>query len=284
MKKTVYVLIALLIIVYLLLSLLGRDNEYAAERALYRAAKAYQKIAVNPDVVPPAMFTAVEGQLKLILEKYPKTNAAKAAQFALAEFYNLNKKYDESINVLDTIINSAANNSILLSKAHFLKGNVYERQHKTGKASAEYAILRDKYKETPLGLKAPIFIGDCYARSEKYAEADKAYNEAANFYGKLEKDYRGKAVGYLASNFLLQIYAHLDKYNEAGKVIEDTIDNYPSEYTYSQYAPSVEAIFVKKLNNPAKAVEIYKRILEKSKDKRLKKVLGQRVGALEGKK
>ena len=175
MKKTLLILISVLIVVYIVLSVLGADKEYAAERLLYQAAKSYEKIAVNPDVVPPAMFAAIEKRFQRIPERYPKTNAAKAARIALAEFYAFNKKYDKSIDVLNAIINSSAQDPVLLSRAHFLKGNVYERRHQADKAVAEYEILRDKHKETLLGFQAPLYIGDCYSKNGKGAEAAKAY-------------------------------------------------------------------------------------------------------------
>lgn len=280
MKKTVFILISILIIVYVILTILGSGGEYDAEKLLNRAAKLNEKIAANPDVVPPALFASVEKKLQTVPEKYPKTNAAKTAHMVLAEFYLVNKKYDKALQTLDTIIGLYKKDAAILSKAHFLKGKAYEEQGQWGKALAEYRIVWDKYADTSAGLQVPLYIGDYYSRKGKDAEAAKAYNEAAAFYEGVEKKNRGNGLGYLASNFLMQSYVNLKKYEEAGKVVEDTINNYPSKFTYAQHLPNVEFIFVKTLKKPEKAIEIYKSVIEKTDDNKLKKTLKERIELL----
>ena len=280
MKKTIFLLISVLIIVYIILSILSLGGEYAAEKLLHRAVKINERIAANPDVVPPALFMAVERNLEGIIKRFPNTKTAKAARLALAEFYVTHKKFDGALLVLDGIINSNVEDRVMLSKAHFLKGNVYEKQNQWSKALVEYKTLRDEYKETSLGLQAPIYIGNYYRSNGRDAEAAKTYNEAVIFYEKLERQNRGKTLGYLASNFLMQSYVNLRKYEEAGKVIENAIDNYPSKLTYLQHAPNVETIFVKILKNPQKAIKIYEKIKEKTDDDKFKEFLEKKINAL----
>jgi len=273
-------LISALIIVYVILSILSSGGEYAAERLLHRAVKINEKIAANPDVVPPALFMAVERNLEGIIKRYPNTKTAKVARLALAEFYVTHKKFDGALLVLDGVINSNNEDKVMLSKAHFLKGNAYEKQNQWSKALIEYKMLRDKYKETSLGLQAPIYIGNYYKNNGKDAEATKAYSEAVIFYEKLERENRGKTLGYLASNFLMQSYVNLRKYEAAGRVIEDAIDNYPSKLTYLQHAPNVETIFVKILKKPQKAIEIYSRMKDKTDDNKFREFLEKKINDL----
>lgn len=283
MKKTSFILIAILVAVYLILSALGSGGEYPAEKLLYSAIKANQKIIANPDVVPPALFASVEKKLQAVPEKYPKTNAAKSAHMVLAEFYLVNKKYDKSLQTLDTIIGLYKQDAGMLSKAYFLKGNIYEREGQWNKALKEYETVRDKYSETTLGFQIPIYIGNYYSSKGRDAEAARVYNEAVTFYGEIEKQNRSKGLGYLASAFLADSYMRLNKYEEAGKVIEDTIENYPSRMTYIQCLPKVEVIYVKKLQKPDKAIEIYSKVKEKTTDKKLKGFLDKKIETLRAK-
>lgn len=280
MKKTIFFLIVILAVIYAILSVLGSGGEYAAERLLYRAVRTGDKIAANPDVVPPSMAASVETDLKTVLERYPGTNTAKRAHIALAEFYTFNKKYDKALSVLDDIIKTNDSDRTFLSEACFLKGNVYEKQNRWGKALTEYKILRDKYSDTSPGFQIPVYIGDRYNREGNEIEAAKAYNEAVVFYETIEKQNKGKELGYLASTFLVQTHMKLKKYKEAGGVIEDMINNYPSELTYLQCLPNVEFIFVKTLQNQGKAIEIYKKVREKTSDVRLRDFLDEKISAL----
>jgi len=281
MRKTIITLILILVAVYAVLSVLSLGDEYRAESLFYRAMKANEKIVINPDVAPPKLCAAVENNLRKILEGYPETTTAKSAHIALAEFYLYRKKYDKALSTLGEIIEAEGQDLRMLSKAHFYKGVVHEKQDEWDKALKEYTILRDAYTDTGIGLQMPLYIGRYYAEKGEKPEAAEAYEEAARYYEKLETENRGEMLGYAASTLLRQTYIILWKYEEAGRVVEETIDNYPSEQTYVQQLPSVELIFVKALKRPEKAVEIYKKIIEKTKNERLIKQLQKRIGQLE---
>lgn len=284
MKKIIVIFILILALVYVVLSILGREGEYGAERLFYRTLKINEKITKNPDVAPPVMLASVENTLKKILDRYPDTKAAKSAHMALAEFYLVREKNDKALFVLNEIIEMGDHGAPILCKAHFLKGFVYEKEGQWDKALKEYTILRDKYTDTPLGLQVPIYIGTYYTQKGKEVEAKRAYNEAVLFYEKIEQDNRGNMLGYTASGFLRQAYLTLERYEEAGRVVENTLNNYPSDLTFVQQLPYIDLIFVKTLNKPEKAIEIYKNVIEKMKNEELIAVLQGKIEELEGKK
>ncbi|MBU4377399.1 MAG: hypothetical protein KKD29_08035 [Candidatus Omnitrophica bacterium] len=277
MKKTVLILISILVAVYIALTLFSVDNEYVAEKMLYRAAKTNEKITANPDVVPPSMRDFVEKSLQKILEKYPETDAAKATRFALAEFYIYNKKYDKALPVLDTIISAKDADKMTLSRAYFVKGNVYERQNQWDKALAEYAILRDKYNDTPLGMQIPIYIGNYYIGKGDDERADRAFREAAAFYDKIARENKGKVMGYTALSLMRDIYIKSKEYRRAGNVIEEILEDYKAEIAMIQQLPYVELVFEKSLKEPEKALEIYKFVRDNTKNDNLKKLLDKKI-------
>lgn len=283
MKKIILILVSILLFVGIILSIFGSGGNYAAEKLFYRAMKINSKIAANPDVAPPALLAAVENNLKQLLKKYPKANAAKMAHMALAEFYISNEKYVEAFNQIKTIAETYFRDSNILSSAQFLKGLVYEKQSRWDRALAEYTILRDKYPNTKLGIGIPIYIGRYYDSKNMRAEADKAYNDAIAFYTKMEKENFKKPLGYIASTMLLQSYLNLKDFDGAGRILGATINNYPSDGVYAQLSPYVELVFVRKMNQPEKAVAVYKDIKLKTKDEKLVKLLEKRIEKLEKK-
>jgi tetratricopeptide (TPR) repeat protein len=284
MKKTVLFLILILVAVYGILAMISSSEDYAAEKLFYHAIKIKRIIAINPDVTPPVMLTSVEGSLKEILERYPRSKMAKGAHLTLAEFYLENKKYGRAHSTLEDIINTYSQDKSILSKAHFLKGITYEKQNLLDEALKEYKILQDKYIDTHLGLQIPLYIGDTYVRKGRYTEADKAYNEAALFYERLESENRGKTLGYAAANLLLQAYLNLKQYEQAGKTLEDTVNNYPELPSLVQQMPNIELIFVKKLKEPEKAIAVYNSIKEKTNNSKLLKFIEERIKTLEAQK
>lgn len=284
MKKTIIILSLILAVTYIGLSVLGRGGEYAAEKLLYRAMKVTGKIAANPDIAPPKLVEYVETTLKTLLKKYPQTKAARAANMSLAELYVFNKNYDKGLSQTESIIKEYCAEPAMVSMALFLRGQIYEKENKWPIALKEYEKLRDKYTNTQLGMHMPIYIAKYYENKGMDADAKQAYNDAVAFYKKLEKENSKKVLGYLASLALLQTYLDKPDYEQAGRILEETLNKYMSRTALLQLLPQVENIFVTKLNQPEKAIEIYNGVIEKVKDEKLKQVLQKRIDALKTKK
>lgn len=284
MKKTIIILISILIAVYVILTMLGSGGEYAAEKLFYRAMKTNSKIMANPDVVPPKLLKDVENSLKKVVEKYPKAESAKAADITLTEFYIYNKRYDDALSRADSIIKKYDKNTALLSTAHFLKARSYEKKDQWAKALKEFEVLRDDYTNTQLGLRSPLYVADYYSEKGRDTDARQAYNEAVQFYKKIEKENSKSMLGYAASTLTLQAYLNMGDYEQAGSFLEETVNKYMSPMAIMQLLPQAENIFVIKLNKPEKAIELYKSIIEKVKDGKLKKVLQKRIDQLSDKK
>jgi len=282
-KKTIIVLVSILVAVFIALSILGAGGEYAAERLFYRAMKGSGKITVNPDVAPPAMIASVEKTFLKIIKKYPRTNTAKAAHISLAEFYIFNKDYDKAFKLIGSILATKSFGNGVLSSAQFLKGFAYERQGKWDAALREYMALRDNFTDTQFGIQIPMYIGKHYEDEGKTAEANAAYADAAQFYANLAAREKGKAMGYAALNFLMHSYMSVKNYEQAGRTLEEMIDTYPLPLTMSQQFPYIDYIYTKELKRPDKAVAIYKGIQGRVKDEKLIKFLQGAIDATEGK-
>ncbi len=280
MKKVITILIVILVLVFALLAFLGRDVERSAEKLFYKAMKARQQISENPDVAPPAIVNDVESNLKSIIERYPESDTAKNARMTLVEFYIEREKYKEALPLIDEIVKREKENAAALSKAIFYRGLCLERQGKWTLALIEYTRLQNEYKDTPVGLQIPLYIGNYYSQEGRYAEANTAYEQALVFYSNLTKEYEGKNLGYMAMTLLRETYVKLERYTKAGEVIQDIIDTYPAEQTFIQQLPHIELVYVTELKQPGKAVEIFKNILSKTKDVRIIQALQNKIAAL----
>ena len=110
---------------------------------------------------------------------------------------------------------------------------------------------------------------------------DGDYRDAAAFYAKLEKEYSGKMLGYTASIMLIQAQLSLKDYEGAGSTLDATLHKYASRLAFMQLLPAVENIYVKNLNEPKRAIEIYKYVISQTKDPRLVKFLNKKIKTLE---
>lgn len=284
MKSTVLILISVLMAVFGTLSVISSGYDYTAEKLFYRAMRISARAQVNPEAVLPEALRTAEGNLRKIVEEYPQSKTAKDAHLALADFYLYNEKYEQALSILYDIINAYPQDKSVLSKAYFLRGNVFEKQNQWEKALREYTVLRDKYIDTPLALWVPLHLGQYYEEKGKYAQARQAYHQAALFYREIEREKRGSARGYAAANLLINTYMELEEYEQAGKIVKDTINNYPKILPLTQQLANIDLIFIKKLNKSEKAIELYKRMKTKTAEPNLTRILDEKIKALEARR
>ena len=282
MKKSIFIFIAVLVVLFVILSIAGSRSEYMAEKLLYKADKLYSQIVTNPDVVPPKLLDAVEKDLLKVIARFPKTVAANTAYMKLVEIYMNDKRSDEAIEKLDELIDSGTEDLAVLSKAHFLKAVIYEKEDDWASALAEFAVLQDQYVDTLLGIQAPLYVAEHYAAKKMTGETQAALQDALAFYRKLEEEGAGKISGYLASVMLMDTYYRLGDYAKAGEVVERILDSYPSAIAFAQLIPLIDKIYIESLNDVSKAIYIYNSVINKTEDEALKKALRDKIAELEG--
>ena len=76
----------------------------------------------------------------------------------------------------------------------------------------------------------------------------------------------------------------VQKLNRNKSLSKKEYNKYGSGKALLQLLPQVENIFVKKLKQPERAIAIYKNVMEKTKNEKLKKVLEKKIYQLEHKK
>jgi outer membrane protein assembly factor BamD (BamD/ComL family) len=223
------------------------------------------------------MLESIATMLRPIIETYPDTGAAKRASMMIAEVYMLSKNYDQARNAANAIIASYPDDPLLLSTAYFLRGLTYEKQNQWNRALKEFNILQDKYINTTIGIQAPLYVARYYIKEKQTVRAEKAYSDAIRLYERLRKENERSMFGYAASNMLAVAYMEQSRYDEMGSVIEDMIMNYPSEAVFQAQIPNIEFAFVKTLDKPEKARELYAYIEKTTRNPRLKALLQRRL-------
>ena len=112
------------------------------------------------------------------------------------------------------------------------------------------------------------------------AEAERAYTDAVRFYKKSQLANKGNMLGYTSSTLLVQACIGGKRFEQAGRVLEENIKNYPAPALLAQQLSYVDLIFVRILNNPDKAIEIYSYAKEKTDSEDLGDILSTTQGAV----
>src|SRR5688572_29257206 len=93
MKRTLVVLLSILIGLYIVLSLVG-GKEYAADKAMYGINKKYSLIQQDPLAAPEGRFQEVIEDYKKFIKKYPSSNLTPAAHILIGKTYLLKNDYE----------------------------------------------------------------------------------------------------------------------------------------------------------------------------------------------
>ena len=280
MKKIILILISILIAVFIIFSFLGRRSEYAAEKMLYRALQAYNRVVANPDVAPPQMLTSAQGGIKKVTAKFPESNAAKTAYLKLAQAYLIDEKYDEAIVTSNEILEKYKKDDGASSVAQFSKAVAYEKSDRWEKALKELEVLKLRYVNTPLGLRVPLYIVSHYKKAGEEEKAQKAIAQAIESYTNLKNNNKGTLMGYASATILTQLYMAEKRPEDAAKVVKETIVDYPNAPTIFQQLSLADVLLVKTLNRPKEAIEIYKAFIPKTNNEKIREALQKRIETL----
>ncbi|MEI8176555.1 MAG: tetratricopeptide repeat protein [Candidatus Omnitrophota bacterium] len=281
-KWRVFLLLALILVLTgAALALVSDSYNYRAERFLYRTLQHNRSFLAMPETASPALVAGIEKDLQALVRTYPRSGAVRNAQTVLAEFYLFNRRFDEALAQVDTLLRVYSRDRYIASTAQFLKGVAYEKEGKWEKARREYAILQREYPETTSGMNVPVYIAQYYLSKKMTKEAAREYAYGAFFYRRLARQLQGTPRGYRARSLLMQVLACLNKYEEAGRVLEETIELYPGTQTYEQQLPNIETIYEKILKRPDQVLALYKKIYGRMTDRKAKEALQAKIARVQ---
>lgn len=267
MKKAFSLFIILLIVVYGVLSYLGAKsgaaNTYGIERRFWKAKALSQKIVVNADSTPPALFEKSRKRFEEIIKEYPDHHTLiKESNLSIAGLLIYEKKYQEVRNFLNKVREEYPKDKSFGARSQFLLGFSYEREGNWEGALKEYRVLRDRYPESQVGLEIPLYIArhDLKTDTKKGSES---YEAAAGYYHQLIRDNPKTPLQFLAFHYLLGGYEEQKKWDEALKVLQDLVMTYPK--MSRNYVLRIDAYGLR-LKQPEKAIAIYESLIQSYPD------------------
>jgi tetratricopeptide (TPR) repeat protein len=282
MLKLSSVLIVILAITFGFLYFADINGEINAEKMLYKGLKSYRKLQVNPEVAPAGMINRIEDIFGEVIDRYPESETAKTSRIKLLEIYFNHKKYDKAIALAEELIKKHPEDPVLLSRIQFIKIAAFELSENVDAALSELEILKQQYPDTPLGVQAPLYKALHFEKNKQINEATKAYREAAAYYENMAQERAGTIGGYVANLLLMQTHIKLKNYSEAGSLIEKIMEEYKAPQTIIQQLPYIEFVFVKKLNKPEKAIELYEDVKEMFDNEKMEKFLDGKIKEIKG--
>lgn len=180
------------------------DKRYLSEKLFWQAEQYASKILKTEHGQPleDRDYQGIIAKYRKVPDACPLESFAAKAQFVISDIYLSQGKGEEAQETLRRIIENFSSKSQIASQAQFAIGRIYESQGKWKEALEEHDKIIGLYPLTPLGLRMPIYIMQCYQKIDNKIEADKAYRIAVRHYKALLEEYKETRVTPLVEDYL----------------------------------------------------------------------------------
>jgi tetratricopeptide (TPR) repeat protein len=125
------------------------------------------------------------------------------------------ENYDKARELLGAIVQKYRDQPALAAHAHELIARSYERQGQWEQALNDYRWLAKQYEGQPPALTAPLHIARYYTEQNNQVLAEKAYNEAVEYYQGIINKYPKSMVAALAQEQIANCFIVQRKWQEA---------------------------------------------------------------------
>ncbi|HRZ40233.1 MAG TPA: tetratricopeptide repeat protein [Candidatus Omnitrophota bacterium] len=224
MKKTLLVLVGLLVAVYVVLTLVDTKSEYLLEKKLWRIQKDFVAIAQDPKAAPDNQYKEAIAKYRALIQKYPKARLTPQMYFQIGRLEEMRKNFDGARAVFKEASEAFKDNSSIVSDAMYRVGLSFEQEGKINDAIAIYREIGRVFSRTQIGFSMPIYIASIYRRLGDPVKQNQALAEAETFYRAiLSETEDGSASQLEVLRALTTALLGQQKWGEAYQTLERTL-------------------------------------------------------------
>ncbi|KPK41320.1 MAG: hypothetical protein AMJ78_05765 [Omnitrophica WOR_2 bacterium SM23_29] len=250
--------------VTIVMSMVGCDSgNYSAEKRFWRASKEFNRLMQNLEQATPQDHQKVIDLFREITIRYPSWPNSARAQFHIAQLYAIQNNLPQARTELEVILKEYSTNVDLCATALFTIGAIYEKEDKWDKAIETFDKLTSDYTNTYSALQVPLYIAQHYRGKGQAAQADAAYTAALEKYQKIIKDNSKTFGAVVAEDFAIACYVNQKKWTEAIDYLDSLARDYPDTPLAPKSLFTIGIIYQGQLKEPQKALEYYRKLIEK---------------------
>jgi TolA-binding protein len=228
MRKLILTYLAILLIVGIALSLADQKSEYKAERALWTINEHFADIAKDPKTIPDATFNSVIKEYENFIKKYSYARITPAAKIYLGRVYLVKENFDKAREVFEKIVQEYKDNSEVAVQALVDIGQSYVIQKDDANLLKVYQRIEKEYPLTNLGIHTPLLIAQLHTSHNDLTSANKALDEAANYYKDLAAKYPKSQIEVISLRLLGTSYLAKRQWTDAVQTFMDVLSRYPT--------------------------------------------------------
>lgn len=248
----------------LLISLAGCDaGVYSAEKRFWRASKAFNRLMQDLEKAEPEDYQKVVDDFREITIRYPMWSNSPRAQFHIAQLYAVQNNLPQARAEFEVILKDYPTNTDICATALFTIGVIYEKEDNWEKAKETFNKLASDYPNTYSAYQVPLYMAQYYKNKGQTAEAETAYAAALEKYQNIVKGNPKTFGAVVAIDFIVACYADREKWNESVVYLDTLINDYADTALAPKALFTVGLIYQNQLNEPQRALEYYRKLIDK---------------------
>jgi len=267
MKRCLFVFCSILVGLFIVLSVLGKKGEYAAEKVLWSINQQFDTATRDPESTPAAQYDTIVVLYDQFIEKYPDSNLIPAVKILAAKVLVYKKDYDLAVKRFEAIMMEYRENKSIQVQVLAEIGRAYAYKKDDKMVMATYKRIWKDFPKTDLGLRVPLLIAEFYANRNQIVEAKNAFQEAVDYYKKLTQDQDNPFVELNSWRLLSACFVAQENWSEAIEAYKTILIKFPEPQYLSlnevgRVVKSINALSVIKLKNEDLAIDVYKEFIK----------------------
>lgn len=252
------------------------EEQYTAEKMLYKAGKLYQRVLINPRIARQLDYNDAIAAYRKILHRYAKVthpvidNIKKQCFLIISELWLLQGEVKMATEVYDDFLAAYPEDNDLGSLIRFANAKSNERLFNLDKAISEYQILIDDFGtiEDPSQpslnvLSLPLKVARLERSGSNGVNGNDGYQEALAYYSNIVATHPGSPAAFVASFHLASIHGDQQQWRKEIRTLTRLVKDYPDRPEIPQILLSVGNIYLDGLNNHNESDRIFTRLLQK---------------------
>lgn len=256
------------------------SGTYSAEKRFWQASKEFNVLLKAAEKASSVDYQKIIDKFREITIRYPMWPNSAQAQFNIGQLYAMQGTLAKSRDEFLLILKDYPDNKDLCSRALYMVAMTYEQADDWPKALESLNGIMSGYPDTGTAMQVPVHIAEYLKVKGKNDEASAAYASAIEKYKKYISD-NPKTYGALVTiDLITTCYADQGKWNEALEYMEALVSGHEDLLLAPKALFVAGAIYEQKMDQPDKAIQNYRRILEKYPKTPFAQPAGKQIEAL----
>ena len=286
MREKLLAMLAVLSLIYGVLSYIDRQDDYAAEQSIWKINNSLELLLRDSANVPEQSYLDMEKKYKKFAERFPNSYLAPRAFLTIGNMYSAKLDYDRARYNLGEVLRLYPKNSEACAQALTNIGKTYELEGDWPKALESYHELQQRYPLTTAGLENFMYIAQTLQKRGDTQKALVAFEEAAAHYKDFIGRYRGSATEVESLRLLASVYMAQEKWKESVETLGEALIISASLRMLTPpqanvLLKSINTISVVELRDYDMPINIYNKFIERNPAHGLRPVLKKLIKVLE---